>query len=121
MLHGALALWLVASLAGCSSNSKPGDSTKPPPAGPCDGLATHVEALYRAQGQEDPEKAPAQPGDSTAASADVDMMLIDCRADPERVLACARAATSVGQLEHECLIPLDDQGRVEGRAFTGAQ
>jgi hypothetical protein len=45
------------------------------------------------------------------------MILGDCRKDPDRFVPCIRAATTVAQLESECVIPLDEAGTVEGAFF----
>jgi hypothetical protein len=45
------------------------------------------------------------------------MVLTDCRGDPARFAPCLRAAVSVPQMERDCLVPLDDEGKVEGQAF----
>lgn len=48
---------------------------------------------------------------------DIDMVLADCQSAPTRLVPCLQAATSAPELERDCLIPLDDEGTVEGRAF----
>jgi hypothetical protein len=46
------------------------------------------------------------------------MVLTDCRDDVRRVAPCIERARRVADLERECLIPLDDDGQVEGRKFS---
>jgi hypothetical protein len=48
-----------------------------------------------------------------------EMVMVDCRTNPDRFAPCLAAAVSVEQLERDCLIALDEAGRVEGRAFGG--
>ena len=48
-----------------------------------------------------------------------EMVMVDCRTDPGRFAPCLAAAVVVEQLERDCLIALDEAGRVEGRTFGG--
>jgi hypothetical protein len=48
--------------------------------------------------------------DPTYVVDNVSIVAKDCARDPARVAACARGATSVAQLEHDCLVPLDEEG-----------
>lgn len=78
----------------------------------CAELAPTVRALYQAEAG--PE------GLTTEEVADnTELVLAECREAPARVVACARAATGVAQLERDCLAPLDDEGS-EGRRFGAA-
>ncbi len=65
----------------------------------CDGVRDHVKQLYTA------ELANAGLVDDNTA-----MVMKDCAKQPDRIAACAAAATSVAKLEHDCLIPLDAEG-----------
>jgi hypothetical protein len=38
------------------------------------------------------------------------MIMNDCVKDPTKLAPCLAAAASVAQMEHECVIPLDDEG-----------
>ncbi len=114
------ALWLstLLALAGCLGGGKSSDGPKPP-ASACDELRTRVQGLYEAH-------LPAAEGEAALLrrqeqiSDDTEMVLTDCRADPARVLPCLKASVSAPQLERDCLIPLDDRGTVEGKAFAGS-
>lgn len=75
----------------------------------CATLQAHVEELYRA-GAERTKMTPEEIADNTA------MVVGGCKETPDRVVGCARAATSVAQLE-ACLPPLDDDGS-EGLQFS---
>jgi hypothetical protein len=119
---------LALPACGCKSKPEGGGGTgpdKPIPGDPklCDEARPAVETLYRGE----PE-APttAKPGDDAAAAQalaeqiigdNVDMVMKDCKADPGRVAPCIRAATSVHQLERDCLPALDEEGS-EGSVFA---
>jgi hypothetical protein len=75
----------------------------------CETIAAHVEDLYRASAER------TQMTDGEVAD-NVAMVLRDCKAAPDRVVACVTKATAVAQLESQCLAPLDDQGS-EGEQF----
>jgi hypothetical protein len=78
----------------------------------CAPARDHAEALYRAE-----LAARTPPGEPREATDNASIVAADCARDPRRVAACAAAATSVAQLERDCLIPIDDEGS-EGRQFT---
>lgn len=92
---------------GSGTGTGTGTGVTPKP-GACDQLEAHVGALYQA-GAERTKMTPEEIADSTA------MVLGECRAAPDRVGGCAKAATSIAQLE-ACLAPLDDDGS-EGLQF----
>ena len=75
----------------------------------CDGVAAHVEELYRASA----ERTKMTDGE---IADNVAMVLSSCRAAPDRVVACVGKATAVTQLESQCLPALDDEG-TEGEQF----
>lgn len=52
-------------------------------------------------------------------AANVTMVMNDCRADPDRVAPCAERAADAAELERSCLIPLDDEGAVDGDKLRG--
>jgi hypothetical protein len=110
-----LALLLVACSQSGSAHPRggeePGDRTAPADLDPrCARLRPRVQSLY--------EKARAPAADTALAddllAADVTMVMNDCRADPDRVAPCAERAPDVAELERTCLIPLDDEGAVDG-------
>jgi hypothetical protein len=124
----AFAVALLATGACACKGGNGSEGTGPgKPGGPgavkgCDELRGSIEALYRKEpapppaAGEDPAKAAALAPE--ILSDNVDMVLGDCRRQPDRSIACIKAAQSVTQLEHDCLIPLDEEGS-EGTAFTG--
>jgi len=104
------------TVTGCSGGG--GSGPKPPggasdagavaAASPCDRLRDRIAALYR-----------AVPGADPATTADdVEVVMEDCRADPARFMPCIESAADAASLERDCLIPLDDEGTVEGRRFA---
>jgi hypothetical protein len=122
----AIAL-LALPACGCKSKSEGGGGTGPdkPLVGDpkkCDEARPGVEALYRAEPDTlPPAKAGADPEAAKRLTEqligdNVDMVMKDCKADPARVAPCIRAATSVRQLERDCLPALDEEGS-EGSAF----
>lgn len=113
------ALVLAAALACSGSGAKGpgkndgGGNTTPPPTGPgadkrCDAIRDRVRELYAAAAAED-------------IDADVDIVLADCRAQPDTVIACVRRVSTAAELSASCLLPLDDEGRVEGKQFGKRQ
>lgn len=121
MKLAALALVLLAAGCGCKGHSTgPGTGTGSgtgsgtgavgggDPAR-CDGIAAHVEELYRASAERT-KMTDVEVADNVA------MVLSACRAAPDRVIACANKATAVTQLEGQCLPALDDDGS-EGEQF----
>ena len=127
-LLGSLALLvgLACAPSSCACNeTKSGGTTAKPPAGDagtgtgptvtpskaCDDLRPSIEALYRAA---------TDPKDKAADQAIADntrMVLVDCYANPTKHPPCIKSAKDVAGLERDCLVPLDDEGRVEGDAF----
>lgn len=80
----------------------------PAEAAKCDALKDKVAGLYQS---ELTEPVDGEVDDNTH------MILADCRTDPARFLSCIQAAASVGELERNCVILLDDEGTVEARQF----
>lgn len=112
-MRWGLLLW--GALAACNGKA-PGSTAPPRPAedaapadlgdpAACDALADRVTALYEAEKVE-------HAADNAA------MILADCRTHPNRFVPCIEAAASVAALERDCVIPLDDEGTVEGRQFS---
>ena len=77
----------------------------------CDGARAHVAELYRGELAGSGRAGAAGTVDDNTA-----MVMKDCAKDPARVAACAAAAKSVAELEHDCVIPLDPEG-TEGDAL----
>lgn len=129
------ALLVVALVAlgacACKDGSKANDPTGPTagkedaaqgsPAD-CEKSLERVKALYEKAAQ-----AEAKPDDTEQVKSlraeivedNTHMVMVDCKAHPARFAPCLEAATSVEQMERDCLIPLDDEGTVEGKAFGG--
>lgn len=110
-----LALLLVACSQGGSphprSGEEPADGTAPAGLDPrCARIRPRVQSLY--QKARDPAADKALADDLLAAN--VTMVMNDCRADPDRVAPCAERAPDAAELERTCLIPLDDEGAVDG-------
>ena len=132
LLRAALLVVFVASGAcACKDGGKAGGTTGPTggngttekgdPA-ECDKSADKVKGLYAKAAE-----AEAKPDDKEEVRAlrakivedNTHMVMVDCRAQPARFAPCLAAAVSVEQMERDCLIPLDDEGKVEGKAFGG--
>ena len=95
-----------------------GGGQQPPAADPrCEAIRPRVRSLYEAA----QKAAPQKPEPDLAADlleADVAMVVADCAADPDRVAPCAERAADADELERTCLIPLDDEGAVDGDRFA---
>jgi hypothetical protein len=111
--------------AACSAGGAPrptgGDSGRrsAPPAADaldprCEKVRPRVEALYRRAGTPAADKKQDADLAADLLAADVAMVMNDCRADPDRVAPCAERAADAAELERACLIPLDDEGAVDG-------
>lgn len=121
MKQVALVLVLLAAGCGCKGRSTTtgpgpgtgsGSGTGSVPGGDparCATIAGHVEELYRASA----ERTKLTDGE---IADNVAMVLGECQAAPDRVIACATKATAVAQLEGQCLPALDDEGS-EGERF----
>jgi hypothetical protein len=104
---------IVAAGASCACKGSKGGGTGPGTGGgsggepaACDAQREHVRGLYQAAG-----------GLSDVEVADnVAMVIKECRAAPDRVVACLARVTAVVELERACLPALDDEGR-DGHVF----
>lgn len=113
-------LWLAA--CGCKNKGNGGGTVGNSGGDPgaCDAHAARVENLYA-----ESAKAAATPDEKPEAAAlraqevrdNTAMVMADCRRAPARFAPCLEKATSVAQLERDCLFPLDDAGKVEGDYF----
>jgi hypothetical protein len=81
-------------------------------ADPCGAAKPNVTALYEAEAKATDQTT----HDPTFVGDNVEMVMKDCAKDPAKVGACAKAAASVPALEHDCLVPLDEEG-TEGRGI----
>ncbi|HEU5057799.1 MAG TPA: hypothetical protein VFU21_14810 [Kofleriaceae bacterium] len=119
MRSAHLALLLAAAACSQGGSARPtGDDSGgggPAPADldpRCAKVQPHVRALYQKARDPSTERDPALADDLLAAN--VAMVMNDCRADPQRVAPCAERAADAAELERSCLIPLDDEGAVDG-------
>jgi hypothetical protein len=117
MVRALVIAMLALAPAACTNGSKSGGTgagsgTKTQIAAPCGALADKVRDLYRSEKTGKPEL------DADLLEANVRMVLTDCSSDPARFTPCIQRADSVSSLERDCLIPLDDEGAVEGRRFN---
>jgi hypothetical protein len=114
-------------LAGCSQGGAPqpkggeesgGGGPTPARLDPrCAKVRPHVEELYRKARDPSADKDQALADDLLAAN--LTMVMNDCRAEPDRVAPCAERAADAAELETTCLIPLDDEGAVDGEKLKG--
>jgi len=111
--------WLVFfALCACSSKNGTGPGTgngTNQPTGPlpaaCQAQRGKVEQLYRAEAQaKEPSRVDEAVADNTA------MVMSDCVKQPDQVAACVGKASSVAEIEKQCLAQLDDEG-TEGEAM----
>jgi len=109
-------LVLVFAIACSSKQPTPtngsGGPTDPPSVG-CDGAKNKVEQLYRAESvanKDKPERADEAVADNTA------MVMAECAKSPDKVIACIGRVSAAGELEKQCLAPLDEEG-TEGEAL----
>lgn len=107
VISGLLFIVPTACTGSSNGNGQPATST-------CTAARAHVESLYRAESGKSGDQADIE----ESVADNTDMMLEDCRRDPKRFAPCLQAAVSVQQMERDCLIPLDDEGSVEGRTFN---
>jgi len=92
-----------------SGGSASGSAADPGAPATCAGIRAKVEALYRAEAQRlEPTRVEAAVADNTT------MVMNDCARDAARVAPCVARVTSVVDLEHQCLIPLEPEG-TEGK------
>lgn len=124
MRSAYLALLLAAA---CSQGGSPrgkgedsggGGSAGPPHLDPrCAKVKPRVQSLYQKSRDPIADQDKALADDLLAAN--VTMVMNDCRADPARVAPCAERAADAAELERSCLIPLDDEGAVDGDPLKG--
>ena len=83
----------------------------------CDALVNRVSMLYQEAAKREGLAANLQ---DEFVSANVKMVMDDCRLSPVVRSECLQRVNTVAQLEAECLEFLDDQGTVEGYRFGGS-
>jgi hypothetical protein len=76
----------------------------------CAAAKPNVTALYEAEAKATDQTT----HDPTYVDDNVAMVMKDCTKDPAKLGACAQAAKTVPALEHDCLVPLDEEG-TEGK------
>jgi len=105
--------FVLLALAACGAPKSPAPPGPGASAASCDAARAPVTALYQAEAAATHQDA----HDPTFVADNVAMVMRDCATDPARVAGCAAHAASVTQLEHDCLIPIDDQCS-EGEAIA---
>lgn len=128
LTHARARIWLLLSAlallaVGCSNGTKKGVGepgatidAAPSAAARCDKQRPHVAELYKKAEPADVDAKKQKRRDMERAD-NVNMMLTECKKNPDRFAPCIEKATSVKQLESQCVIRLDDEGRVEGTYF----
>tara|TARA_R110002096_G_scaffold77896_1_gene183104 strand:+ start:1119 stop:1475 length:357 start_codon:yes stop_codon:yes gene_type:complete len=112
---GFVAMLLAAS---CGQSKAPVTPINPSDGGQavsCEPALAKARVLY-AQAAIDEGLAPNLHADFIEAN--THMVMVDCQASPDSLLACVAAATTVEALEGSCLAPIDEAGEVEGRYFS---
>ncbi len=116
-------LWLVLfALVACAcpskqaagptvgSGSDTGSAATVVTAATCDGVRAKIEGLYRAEAQQkEPNRVDEAVADNTK------MVMTDCAKDPAKFVPCLAKAQTIGELEKDCIVPLDEEG-TEGEA-----
>lgn len=103
--------FVLVVMAACACPSKPtavpqtGSGGSAVASGGCADARAKVEQLYRAEAQ---QKEPKRVDEATADN--TQMVMTDCAKDPARVAPCLQKATTVAELEKQCLVPLDEEG-----------
>jgi hypothetical protein len=107
-----VAIAFVAACGAPAATTTTTSTSTPAPAATatCDNVKPRVESMYRAEGQQrEPKRVDEYVSDNTT------MIMNDCVKNPTKFAPCLAAATTVAQMEQECVIPLDDEG-TEGEA-----
>lgn len=92
---------------GSGTGSGSGVVEIPPGSDPCAAMRPKVEQLYRADAQaNEPKRVDEATADNTA------MVMGDCAKAPQKVAACLQAASTVADIEKNCLERLDPAGNV---------
>jgi hypothetical protein len=113
----AIAAFALLAGAGCPNKSGPkgpgaGDGGDPVADRRCDAQRAHIQQLYeQATTADKPELA------ADLLEANVAMVMADCAEQPARAAPCIEQAKTAADIERDCLIPLDDEGTVEGNKF----
>ncbi len=77
----------------------------------CEATRQKVERMYRSESTDkDAARLEGSIADNTA------MVMNDCAKAPDKVVACINGATTIAELEKNCLVQLDDEG-TEGEAL----
>ena len=81
----------------------------------CDSIVEHVEHIYHRAAEAEKVAANLL---SEFVSANLHMVMVDCKNAPAAVLACLHRVKSARDLEAQCLLPLDDEGTTEAHKFA---
>ena len=114
------ALLMLGMLGACSKGNKSalrisGDGVETDIVRSCAAMQHRVEELYQQAAEQSGMAANRR---SEFVSANLHMVMSDCRLNPTEGYACLQEAKSVTELEDRCLVPLDDEGSVEGSRFA---
>ncbi len=113
----ALALPLLTGCGNTKSPERPkgnGDGGKVTEAVDCASIAPKIRGLYKEAAL---TESVAEDLADEYVEANLHMVLKDCNANPNRVLPCLNSVANLSDLEANCLIPLDEEGMVEGEHF----
>jgi hypothetical protein len=110
---GFAVLVACSSKQGTTSTGSGGGTGSAPVAADCELARKKVAELYRAEAIANKE-AGARIEESVADN--TAMVMNDCVKAPSKVSACIQAVATAGDLEHRCLVQLDDEGS-EGEAL----
>jgi hypothetical protein len=115
----AFIIALVLALGSCAKSSQPAspvsrDGGETDIIRSCEGMHSKIEGLYQAEAEA--TEIPANRR-GEFVSANLHMVMSDCRLSPARSYSCLQRATTVREVEQECLVFLDDEGTVEGFRF----
>ena len=112
------ALLTVLALAACGQSKAPVTPVTSSDGGQgasCDPAAVKAASLYK---QAAIDEGLAVNLHTDFVEANVHMVMVDCKSNPESVLRCVAQAANAAAVENSCLAPLDDDGEVEGRYFS---
>lgn len=111
------AILALALLGACSGKSKGTDTGGDgATAADCSPHEAKVRQLYEAE-EPNADTTPALRAELVTAN--VHMVMSDCRKKPNTVAPCLAEAESIADIESRCVIPLDDLGEVEARELGG--
>jgi len=108
---------VVAFLFSCSGQSGGTKTVGGDPDDRCGTIQAKLEKLYQAESYDTPEGDDGAALAIELAAANVELVMHDCRVKPVERVECIERATSVAEIERDCIEPLDDEGKVENQRF----